>query len=126
MGLLQALQLELVLATVNSFSKFLLQSIKYSKSSIDFKGLLLEIKPSKLGSRIRCGSILIQNRTEVKIIYFVPLCVIVWFTLTLDILYVVGLLGVTVPAIKDTQGRPTVYMIIIYLGGLHLIVYDKR
>ena len=45
--------------------------------------IVLEIKPCGLGSRIRDVEAF-WYRTEIKIIHFVPLCLIVWFTLTLN------------------------------------------
>ena len=42
--------------------------------------LVLEIKPCELGSRIRDVEAF-WYKTEIKIIYFVQLCVIIWFTL---------------------------------------------
>ena len=43
----------------------------------------LEIKPCGQGSRIRDVEAF-WYKAEIRIIYFVPLCLIVWFTLTLD------------------------------------------
>ena len=60
--------------------------VKYLWSLRNFE-LLLEIKPCGLGSRIRDVEAF-WNKTEIKIIYFVRLCVIVWFTLTLNFWYV--------------------------------------
>ena len=50
-------------------------------------GFLLEIKPCGLGSRIRDVEAF-WYKTKIKIIYFLRLCVIVWFTLTLNFWYV--------------------------------------
>ena len=48
--------------------------------------VVLEIKPCGLGSRIRDVEAFWYKR-EIKIIYFVQLCLIVWFTLTLNFWY---------------------------------------
>ena len=69
----------------NNNSKCVVASIKVwiFKEVIYYE---LEIKPCGLGSRIRDMEAF-WYKTDIKIIYFVQLCLIVWFTLTLNFLY---------------------------------------
>ena len=88
-----------------------IEGLKYLFTNVCYL-LILEIKPCWLGSRIWDVEAF-WYKTEIKIIYFVWLCVIVWFTLTLNFWYLT-IQSDTINTIKHNGTKQMILISVLY------------